>query len=155
MYVLHYDNYSIKRHICLLFTMFLETANNPMTSTKRRPTIQALTGLDSVHGSTVNRKIERLPYDLLQNLSEDIFRKIDNHYTEKNPNTSPLGPLSIVDSIQVALPSKAGEWAYCSKDSNTIKIHTKLACINDKITFPKKVQQQSILIEGSDGVTVT
>jgi hypothetical protein len=42
--------------------------------------------LDSVHGSTVNRKIERLPYDLLQNLSEDIFRKIDNHYTEKNLN---------------------------------------------------------------------
>lgn len=103
------------------------------------PAIQELTGLDSVHGSTVNRKIERLPFDLLQNLSENIFHKINNHYNEKNPNTSPLGSLSIVDSSQIALPSKAGEWAYCKKDSNTIKIHTKLACINDKITFPKKV----------------
>jgi transposase len=103
------------------------------------PAIQKLTGLDSVHGSTVNRKIEHLPFDLLQKLSEDIFQMIDNHYTEKNPITSQLGRLSIVDSSQIALPSKAGEWAYCTKDSNTIKIHVKLACINDKITFPKKV----------------
>lgn len=114
--------------------------------------VQELTGLHSINASTVNRKIERLPFDLLQNLCLDIFKKIDDHFTGKNPITTPLGHLSIVDSSQIALPSKAGEWAYCSKNSNTIKIHLKLACINDNVTYPKKVIFSTGAVDDKDVV---
>lgn len=102
------------------------------------PAIQELTGLESIHGSTINRKIERLPFDLLQDACEHIFRKIEGHH-EKETQTTAIGKLGILDSSQFVLPKKAGEWAYVSKDKNAIKIHTLFAVLNETSRFPKKV----------------
>ncbi|KHF41131.1 transposase [Halalkalibacter okhensis] len=47
----------------------------------------------------------------------------------ENPtnDSSQIGPLGILDSSEVKLPKKAGEWAYCSKTKNAIKVHLVLS----------------------------
>lgn len=106
---------------------------------RAKPTIQSLTGLESIHASTVYRKIERLPFNLLQDICEDIFQKINKHQAKKESNSN-IGKLDILDSSQISLPKKAGEWAYVSKDKNSIKLHTRLAVFDDEgTTCPNKV----------------
>lgn len=116
------------------------------------PVIQNLVGVESVHASSINRKIDKLPFDFLLSLCETIFRKIDDCYSKKKSTYSSFVPITIIDSSQIKLPSKAGEWAYCSKDSNTIKIHMKLASINETITYPKKVIYSTGMVDDKEVV---
>jgi hypothetical protein len=104
-----------------------------------KPAIQSLTGLKSIHASTIYRKIERLPFHLLQGLGEKILKQIDGLHSKSHPVTSSIGKLDLLDSSQVSLPKKAGEWAYVSKDKNSIKVHTRLAVMGENTTYPNKV----------------
>jgi IS4 transposase len=103
-----------------------------------KPAIQSLTGLKSIHASTIYRKIERLPFHLLEELREKIFKQIDDFHSKNHPVTSDIGKLSLLDSSQISLPKKA-DWAYVSKDKNSIKIHTRLAVLDENTTYPNKV----------------
>lgn len=112
--------------------------------------IQQLVGLDSVHGSTIHRKLEALPTDLLQELSCHIFQLIDSHYKHKE-GMPHIGKLHIVDSSKITLPDVAGKWAYCSKTENSVKLHLRYVMVDEKIMYPDKMVLSTGAVSDMDG----
>ncbi|MBW8350577.1 IS4 family transposase [Bacillus sp. IITD106] len=84
------------------------------------------------------RKLEKLPIGLLQELSVSLFGCIDAHHRGVQ-NVMDIGPLAVVDSSEITLPQKAGEWAYSSKDKNGVKIHLRLAILNEDTSYPQGI----------------
>jgi hypothetical protein len=93
--------------------------------------------LKSIHGSSINRKLKKLPTGLLQETALRIFKQIDKHY-KRLPAFDRLGKLAAVDSSQFSLPSKAGEWAYSTRKNNGVKLHLCLIVANENIYYPGK-----------------
>src|SRR5690554_84138 len=42
---------------------------------KSKKGLQKITGIDSIHGSSIHRKLEKLPTELLQEICSQIFQK--------------------------------------------------------------------------------
>lgn len=103
---------------------------------KAKDNLQELTELEGIHSSTLYRKLEKLPTSLLQDTAIKLFSQIDGHYTQKI-STMEAGRLSVIDSTEISLPEKAGEWAYSSKTKNGVKIHLKLAVLDEKTYYPE------------------
>lgn len=112
--------------------------------------LQELVQLQSIHGATVYRKIETLPTDVLRELAMSIFERIHRHYSQC-ALSSKAGPLHIVDSTQIALPKVAGEWAYCSKDLNAVKVHVRLVMDAPGVTYPDKLVQSTAAVSDQTG----
>lgn len=107
--------------------------------------LQDLVQLQSVHSSTIYRKLDRLPTDVLRALAVSLFERIHKHYSQR-ASTSKVGPLHIVDSTQIALPKVAGEWAYCSEDQNGVKVHVRLVMNAPGITYPDRLVQSTAAV---------
>ncbi|MBW8352184.1 IS4 family transposase [Bacillus sp. IITD106] len=105
---------------------------------KSKEALQKLIDLEGIHASTLYRKLEKLPTNLLQEQAVCLFDQIDSYYRGRH-NIADIGPLSVVDSSEIILPRKAGEWAYCSQDKNGVKIHLCLAVLNEDINYPKGI----------------
>lgn len=99
--------------------------------------LQDFLSLDSVHSSTIYRKIEKLPTDYLKSIYETIISKINKHHASKL-ELPDMGLLGIIDSSEISLPSRA-KWAYCSKDKNGVKLHTRLRLMDFETTLAEKV----------------
>jgi hypothetical protein len=93
--------------------------------------------LKSIHGSSINRKLKKLPTGLLQETAFRIFKQIDQHH-KRLPGFDKLGKLAAVDSSQFSLPSKAGEWAYSTRKNNGVKLHLCLIVADEKTYYPGK-----------------
>jgi hypothetical protein len=102
---------------------------------RAKKALQQLTQLDSIHESTIHRKLEDLPTEVLQELCASIFEEIHGKYREKK-GLSSLGKLHIIDASKIVLPKKVGEWAYCTKHENSIKIHLRYIVADEKTAYP-------------------
>jgi len=96
---------------------------------------QELLDLDPVHASSLYRKLETLPREVLQELCLAILQRIEACHREKD-GIPDLGKLHIVDASTITLPKIAGEWAYCSKTENSIKIHLRYVVADEKTGYP-------------------
>lgn len=114
-----------------------DTLDDVAENLKSKNAFKELIGLDSIHGSTIHRKLECIPTDFLQGIAESILEQIHHHY--KKGDVQSLGALRIVDSSQISLPEVFGKWAYTSKDKNSVKIHLRLVMMNEETTYPDKV----------------
>lgn len=103
---------------------------------KANEELQSYLNLKSVSPSTLCRKLNQLPTSYLQQLCMEILNKVADVYDDE-PISSEIGPLGIVDSTEIKLPKKAGEWAYSSKNKNAIKVHVLLASLNENQTYPE------------------
>lgn len=112
---------------------------------RRSQDLQSLVQLQSIHSSTVYRKLTTLPTDVLKELAVSIFARIHVQYRQ-GASSFLAGPLHIVDSTQITLPKVAGEWAYCSQDQNAVKVHVRLVLNAPGITYPDKLVQSTAAV---------
>src|SRR5690606_7888724 len=112
--------------------------------------LQEFTGLETVAASTIYRKIEKLPRETLQNLCFHIFEQLTHLHKDKK-GIPDLGKLNIIDSSEIRLPKKAGEWAYCSRDKNGVKLHLRLAVVDRDTRFPDDVVLSTSAVSDQQG----
>ena len=125
--------------------LFVEAALQQRSSLKNiadhldsRKWLQRWLKLKSIHGSSLYRKLEALPLDLLQDLFLTIVQAIGQHYAGKT-GIDRLGKLRVVDSTQIRLPAVYGSWAYTSKSKNAVKMHTCLLVGDESSVCPQRV----------------
>jgi hypothetical protein len=102
---------------------------------KSKKAFKELLELNSIHASSIYRKLEKLPTGLLQETAFRIFKQIDQHH-KRLPGFDKIGKLAAVDSSQFSLPSKAGEWAYSTKKNNGVKLHLCLIVAAENTYYP-------------------
>lgn len=105
---------------------------------KAKKWLQKWLELPSVSGSTLYRKLETLPLDLLKEVFEKLYQAIAFHYAGK-AGIDHLGRLSIIDSTEIRLPPCYGQWAYTSSTKNAVKMHTMLLAADANSVCPEKV----------------
>lgn len=103
-----------------------------------RKWLQERLQLDSIHGSSLYRKLEALPLDLLQEMFAAIVQAIGQYYAGKT-GIDRLGKLRAVDSSEIRLPAVYGSWAYVSKSKNAVKMHTCLLVGDGNSVCPQRV----------------
>ncbi|MBO9607080.1 MAG: IS4 family transposase [Paenibacillaceae bacterium] len=125
--------------------LFLEAALQQRPSLKNiadhlasRKWLQEWLDLDSIHGSSLYRKLEALPLDLLQDMFTTLVQAIGQHYAGKT-GVDRLGKLRAIDSTTIRLPAVYGSWAYVSKSKNAVKMHTCLLVGDENSVCPQRV----------------
>src|SRR5690625_4838663 len=128
----------------------LESLSDIEIGLRANKQLQAYTKLDSIHGSSIHRKLEQLPLETLQRLCFHILKQVSQLHGDKKglPN---LGRLNIIDSSEITLPKKAGEWAYCSRDKNGVKLHMRLAVADRETTHPDGVVLSTSVVSDQEG----
>lgn len=86
--------------------------------------LQQKIGLASISASQINRTLNRLPFAELQALWLRLVAQRNQAKPAKG--IAELGKLRVIDSTVLTLPEVAGKWAYCSRTSNVVKIHTNI-----------------------------
>jgi hypothetical protein len=134
-----------KLHTGQAIFLFLEAALQERKSLasisnhlKAKKWLQDWLELDSIHGSSLHRKLEELPLDLLQDMFVTIVRAIALHYAGKS-GIGNLGKLQIIDSTEIRLPPVYGSWAYVSKSKNAVKMHTSLLVGDEDSMCPDRI----------------
>lgn len=102
--------------------------------------LQKMVGTTSISGSRFSRKLNELPTYLLQFLFQEINRRIRSelepvHQTRQKE----LKKLTILDSTTISLPDFHGQWGYCSKSQNSVKMHISLSADFPDLAYPNKV----------------
>ncbi|MEF2248837.1 MULTISPECIES: IS4 family transposase [unclassified Paenibacillus] len=99
--------------------------------------LQQAISLESISGSQVTRTLRALPLWELQRIWININERLQQRYPQQG--VPGIGKLHILDSTVLTLPESAGKWAYCSKQSNGIKIHTKLVVADLNTVYPDQI----------------
>lgn len=134
-----------KLHTGQAIFLFLEAAlqqryslDNIARHVRSKKWLQRWLNLDSIHGSSLYRKLEKLPLDLLQDMFTSIVQAIAKHYAGKTGMDN-VGKLRIIDSTEIRLPSVYGSWAYVSKSKNAVKMHTALLVGDKHSVCPERI----------------
>lgn len=100
--------------------------------------LQEAVGLSSISSSQLSRKVIELPTWVLQSLFVMLQQKIAAATRERG-GIPGIGRLSVLDSTILTLPQRLGEWAYCSKTRNAVKIHTRLVVADRDTVYPDRI----------------
>lgn len=111
-----------------------EITEHLRASTALQETIE----LSSISSSQLSRKLVEIPTEILQTLFVTLQQKI-LAATQGRKGIPGIGRLSILDSTTLTLPKHLGEWAYCSKTQNAVKIHTRLVVADPETVFPDRI----------------
>ena len=120
--------------------------------------------LESISSSQLSRRINELDTAILQNLFLKVVQMLEQRtksFVGLPPN---IGRLRIVDATHIKLPPTLSNWAYVSKNSTMVKMHTRLVVASEDISFPDKIvpshgrvtdhEGGDLLIETSDATYV-
>jgi hypothetical protein len=134
-----------KLHTGQAIFLFLEAAlqsrmslSNISAHLKAKKWLQDWLEIDCLHGSSLHRKLEDLPLDLLQEMFSSIVRAVAGHYAGKE-GIGKLGKFRIIDSTEICLPPVYGTWAYVSKSKNAVKMHTALLVGDQQSVCPERI----------------
>ncbi|MNN06112.1 Transposase DDE domain protein [compost metagenome] len=94
--------------------------------------------LTSISESQISRKLRAIPYTYCQLLFLKVTERLQC-LTKDHKGLPELGRLHIMDSTELTLPSVAGQWAYCSKTKNAVKMHTRLVVADSTTVFPDRI----------------
>ncbi|MHA7747009.1 IS4 family transposase [Paenibacillus chondroitinus] len=100
--------------------------------------LQQLTGISSIHSSTLNRKLEKMPLIYLQALFEKLANRL-MHLKRGGKGVQKLGKLAPIDSTSLTLPFVFGDWAFYQDRTKGVKMHTRLLCLDDETPFPDRI----------------
>jgi len=128
----------------------LESLSDIEISLRANEVLQTYTGLDSIHGSSLHRKLEQLPLETIKSLCFHVLQQL--HHSHKDKKGIPkIGRLNIIDSSEITLPKKAGEWAYCSKEKNGVKLHLRLVVADRETVHPDGVVLSTSAVSDQEG----
>jgi hypothetical protein len=113
--------------------------------------LQKIIDLESISESQISRKLRVLPYQWSQSLFLQTIEKLKD-LTQDYKGIPGIGRLSIIDSTELSLPSVAGQWAYCSKTKNAVKMHTRLVVADNDTVFPDRIIASTADIADSEVV---
>lgn len=97
--------------------------------------LQKILGLDSISPSQISRTLNELPLEVLQQWFLRLNQRLKQLYVPRK-GIPGIGRLRIIDSTTLSLPEVAGKWAYCSTQSNGVKIHTQLVVADPDTVYP-------------------
>lgn len=100
--------------------------------------LQKLTGLSSIHPSSLNRKLEKLPLDYLQSLFHQLASRLQQR-KHGAKGVRHLGKLAPVDSSTFILPFVFGDWAFYQDRTKGVKMHTRLLGLDEGTPFPDQI----------------
>lgn len=110
---------------------------NIADSLLRTPCIQEWTGISSIHCSSLNRKLSRLPPELMRELYQSRLKLLLEKEGPPLPKRlKKLGPLAAVDSSSLTLGALRGEWGFQQTGKNAVKIHTCLHLTGESSAIP-------------------
>jgi len=99
------------------------------------PWLQKWVELESIHESSLNRKLNDVPTDRLC----QTYVELVEHFTRDFgfPSTlKGLGALSAVDSTSITIGKTRGEWAHLQSNKNAVKVHTCLRLTSEQSGIP-------------------
>lgn len=147
--VTNFLDYRIKKltcraAICLFIEAQLSDRKDPdsiVEHLRGNKELQALTGISSLSASQFSRRLDELPTWLLQYMLQQINIQLKATLKESclGKTLPKFGKLSIIDSTSIMLPSFHGNWAYCSKEQNKVKLHLRLCTEQPDLSVPSKV----------------
>lgn len=97
-----------------------------------------LFGLTSISASQLCRRVNALPSRLPQELFYAAVTQLKK-YTRSGKGIHSLGRLHLVDSSSLLLGPSLGKWAYFTKHSNCVKLHTRLVVVDPETAYPDLV----------------
>lgn len=112
----------------------LEDISNHLAA---NPSLQQDIGLISISASQINRTLIALPLPELQGLWLRLISKRKQAYPAQD--VAGIGKLRIIDATVLSLPEMAGKWAYSSKTSNGVKIHTNVVLASPGISYSDQI----------------
>jgi FOG: Transposase and inactivated derivatives len=131
------DRYAKKLNTGNTILLFLEATMNGRRSVEEIATnlrskkwLQQAVQLESIDPSSLNRKLQAVPLDVLKVIYAALIQQIASHYAHKS-GVGNLGKLRAIDSTEISLPKVHGEWAYVSKSQNAVKMHASLLIAAD------------------------
>lgn len=113
--------------------------------------LQDLTGISSIHESTLNRRLRTIPLPYL----EQLFSRLANELKERKCGAKGIkhfGKLSPVDSTTLSLPSLLGDWAYYQTKNKGVKIHTRLHSLESGCHFPDEIVLSTVGVSDQKAV---
>jgi hypothetical protein len=138
-------NYRLKFTLVKAVKLFIDAQLNQRTdldeitnTLRASETLQQAIGLESISSSQVSRTLGKLPLNVLQELFIQVNQRVQKLFKPQQ-GIPGMGRLRIVDSTVLSLPEIAGKWAYCSKQSNGVKIHTQLVVSDLGTVYPDKI----------------
>lgn len=113
--------------------------------------LQELTGISSIHQSSLNRRLNTIPLPYLEHL---FSRLADELKARKNgaKGIKHFGKLSPVDSTTISLPSVLGDWAYYQENNKGVKIHTRLHSLESGCHFPDEIVLSTVGVSDQKAV---
>jgi hypothetical protein len=101
-------------------------------------TYQRYLKLESISTSQISRKLRALPYTFSQALFLNAIQKL-KQLTREHKGIPGIGRLGVIDSSELNLPAAAGQWAYCSKSKNAVKMHIRLMVTDNNTVYPDRI----------------
>jgi len=101
------------------------------------PWLQEMVDLTSIHGSSLNRRLDALPTEVLRQTYEELVVLCSELYGVPCPMKH-LGPLTIIDSSSLTLGAVRGEWAYLQKGKNAVKLHVGFDLTGEHSGIPSR-----------------
>jgi len=100
--------------------------------------LQKEVGVNSISGSQLSRRINRLDNAIPMNLFQKTIKILDPLTRGLKGLPDGVGTLAILDSTELSL-SEELSWAKVSKGHHAVKMHTLVKVVSSKIHYPEKI----------------
>lgn len=151
-----YDRYSKKLVVGSTVILFLEailekrkSVKNIAEHLKSNRWMQRWVGLETIHESSLNRKLNKLPTAVLRDTYVELLAQLKRDFPQKELHPT-LGPMAAVDSTSITLGKIRGEWAYQQKGKTAVKQHTRLELGGENRMLPTAVVCSTAVVADLD-----
>lgn len=99
--------------------------------------LQRIVGFSSISDSALNRRLQRLPLPILQEIYHDLTEALFQRQFGQS-RFPEIGALSVIDSTQLSLTAHGGRWAYAQKGQYKSKVHIRLPVYSEQNLYPER-----------------
>lgn len=144
------DHYSKKLTVGAAITLFVEaqfqqrrTLPDIVLNLQTNTELQEITGLTTIHESSLNRKLDAIPLAYLEWLFAELVQELKVRKAGAK-GIQHFGKLTPVDSTSLSLPKVLGDWAFYQDKTKGVKIHTRLLSLEAGCHFPDEIVLSTI-----------
>ena len=139
------DRYAKKLWVGNTAALFLEgivqqrTLGEIADHLNRAQWLQKWLGIDSIHPSSLYRKLNSMPTEALRDLYLHLVKEVAALHERKPLRLGKrLGTLAAIDSTTITLGCTGPQWAYHQNGHYAVKVHTCLKLTGDTRAYPHR-----------------